>query len=87
MIFDNDPPLPWYFGDNEVPDGRVDLEAVATHEFGHATGFFDHFNDGSDECPNGPAMHTMCRSYRLDAQAAWRSLEGHDIHTLLNTYN
>lgn len=89
MIYDNDPPerFPWYFGDGEVPNGRIDFESLATHEFGHATGFFGHFGDGSAECPNGPAIETMCPAYTFEAQSAWRTLENHDIHTLLNTYN
>lgn len=84
MIYDNNPPYPWYFGDDEVPDGRIDFESLTTHEWGHATGWYDHFGD--DFCPDGSARQTMCPNYVFSAQRAWRSLEDHDVHTLVNAY-
>lgn len=86
MKFDHDDP--WYRGTGDTPNDKYDLLGVATHEFGHATGFGqfgaqDHFSGGSTYCDS--PKHTMCPSISMGADG-WSSLEEHDKHTFNNQY-
>lgn len=81
--------MTWYTGTGTPPAGQIDLQSIATHEFGHATGFGsdyapDHFP--VSECPtSSTTLYTMCPSYPT-ATIRWRTLEVHDIHTLEGAY-
>jgi len=78
----------WYKqNDTPVPSGQIDAESVATHEFGHETGWRDHFNAGADICdhPGDEPWHTMCPLVP-SGTSFWRSLEEHDRHTFNAEY-
>jgi hypothetical protein len=76
---------PWYTGASTPPPAfAFDLQAVATHEFGHATGFTGHFGGGSSYCTETPKQ-TMCPTL-AKGKAYPRSLETHDKHTFQNAY-
>jgi hypothetical protein len=79
----------WYTGESTPPPGNnLDFQAVATHEFGHATGFGfgpnipNHFN--TVDCFDSP-YQTMCGTL-LPGYAYPRTLESHDVHTFKNRY-
>lgn len=66
---------------------RYDLQSVATHEFGHSTGLFWHFDDPGmnsgtgHNCAGGnPGRETMC-SATPRGNTSGRTLEPHDLHT------
>ena len=69
---------------SNMPNNVADLESVATHEFGHATGWRDTHLSGSD-CPNNSGRNTMCAS-TIDGTAYGRSLESTDIRYRENAY-
>lgn len=67
-------------------------EFVDAHEFGHATGVWEHLT-GTTLCStagSGVYFHTMCRGQPSgsDWDSEWRksSLETHDVHTFENAY-
>ncbi len=73
---------------------EVDLWAVASHEFGHASGRISggpegngHFSESSRRCPDflNARRHTMCPSDDLIG-AEMRTLERHDVDTFRNAY-
>jgi hypothetical protein len=91
---------PWYSGPATPPPvDELDIQAVATHEIGHATGFgvngsHQHwgrdanglpiFPEYTDLCVTNP-KHTMCPFIEL-GEGFFRSLETHDLHTFDNRY-
>lgn len=82
------PDYSWYTGTGTPASGVYDFRSIATHEFGHATGFYGHFSDSSILCiPGSDAepRHTMCR-VGYPGGAYWRSTEEHEIHTFLGAY-
>lgn len=80
----------WYTGTSTpAPSGTLDTQAVATHEFGHATGFSGPYNNGHFDpnatlCTDNP-KHTMCPFFNY-GDSYFRSLEQHDEHTFFNKY-
>lgn len=89
----------WYFQTSTPPpSNKVDLQAVATHEVGHATGWGfanaqDHMGENqgvliqpeyTNRCENTP-IETMCPFIGF-GEGFWRSLETHDLHTFDNRY-
>jgi len=74
----------WYTGTGSPPGNQIDVQSVATHEFGHAAGA-QHFPNNNQVCPNNSTMETMCPFYT--AGTGWlASLESHDEHTFSNAY-
>ncbi len=74
----------------DPPSDTIDTQAVAAHEFGHATGFSRHwdYQDGANGslCKTGDlAKHTMCATYE-GGTVRQRTLEEHDIHTFAAAY-
>jgi hypothetical protein len=69
---------------SDPPSNQMDLEAVGTHEFGHAYGWVGpHWDDGgpSPLCTFGLDRHTMCAATVI----GWlrqRTPETHDQHTM-----
>jgi Matrixin len=84
MIFDNQDN--WYIGDGDVPDNKLDVQSIATHEVGHATGWGGHFESGAS-CFQLPEHSTMCDGFPgIRGTKHLRTLEEHDIHTLNDAY-
>lgn len=83
-----DPNEKWHTKDStgDTPPAHYDLEGVAVHEFGHATGFYGPFDDGHlepdrwctewDYAPGG--RHTMCASTGNFPTHGERTLEHED---------
>lgn len=74
----------WSARRETVPASRTDVRSTATHEFGHATGWYLHLDEGSsvgrepDICQKGNRYRqTMC-SYIYTGQGSLRSLGKHD---------
>lgn len=74
----------WYTGTGAPARNQADLQSVATHEFGHATGFAGHFS-GSALCSNDASFHTMCAGHVVGTNRQ-RTLEEHDKHTFGAAY-
>ena len=71
---------------DDPPDNTFDAWAIASHEFGHATGFQGHIGSGSTYCDVGDLdLHTMC-SFTASGLARQRTLEVHDVDTFQATY-
>ncbi len=68
------------------PAGSFDGPAVLTHEFGHATGWYGHYDTGSSQCDKRGAYQTMCPIWRPNRARAWRTLGRHDKHTINAAY-
>jgi hypothetical protein len=73
-----------------VPAGRPDLASVATHEFGHASGWAHHYDDAGVDpggliCGNNSGQATMCATH-YKGTARQRSLQTHDVHTFKAAY-
>ena len=79
--FDSD--RSWYTGTGDSPDNRPDFWSIASHEFGHAVGFWNHLPAG--ECPNNSTKFTMCPTYDMGTERQ-RTLTAHDIHTFDAAY-
>jgi hypothetical protein len=83
----------WASSSTAVPSREYDLQGVLTHEFGHATGWYWHWDDpkhvggpGRTElCPVDNSRHTMCAAI-WSGTAIWRTLGSHDGHTFDNHY-
>jgi hypothetical protein len=87
MTIDSDPPFGagWYTGTGDAPDCCFDVWSVATHEWGHMTAFFGHFDEGGSICPDDSSRHTMCPTIKA-ATERQRTLELHDYHTFEAAY-
>ncbi len=84
----------WYTGTSTdvpgaagAPDASQDMQSVAMHEFGHASGFARHY-DGPNSTGLGGAICNLTDSRRetmcslLTQGTAWgRTLGPHDRHT------
>jgi hypothetical protein len=69
-----------------VPSGMYDGWAIASHEFGHATGFSGHIGSNTSYCDEGSLdYHTMCQTI-LAGKARQRTLEVHDVNTFQQSY-
>lgn len=77
----------WYSGSGNAPATSFDARSVATHEFGHATGFYGHFPADSTDCLSGGAStdQTMC-SALTRGEEHFRTLGVHDTHTFDGAY-
>jgi len=91
----------WYTGTGDANDGflnqcvpscQIDFWSIATHEFGHATGFGPnntyegHFNPNeSPTCDKNEDMNTMCQYYDVGTER-WRTPATHDRHTFQAAY-
>lgn len=73
----------WWGGQGAPGPTQLDVQAVVTHEVGHATGWYGHFDGAGAECGADP--HTMCPSINPGTTAK-RTVETHDIHTFLAAY-
>lgn len=98
-----DPAEDWYTGTGSPAAGvqiggecfiglcELIFGSVASHEWGHATGFNGPFADGhfdpndSALCSDGPQKETMCPSLRKGDTNA-RPLHTHDKHTFQGAY-
>ncbi len=76
----------WYVGTGDAPGGSYDFWSVASHEFGHALGFWKHLDEADAACPNDSTRSTMCPSV-YDGTERQRTLATHDIHTFDAAYN
>jgi hypothetical protein len=92
----------WYTGTGDASDGflnnacflppdcKWDAWSVASHEWGHASGFsgpFDegHFSEGDAICPDSDARETMCPGIYIGTERQ-RTIEAHEIHTFEGAY-
>lgn len=88
----------WYFGTQNSTlrnrstgeiDRRVDFWSVVTHEFGHMTGWYGHFDRDSDRCRflGQPAVRTqtMCPIGRRGYER-WRTLGAYDKYEFMKQY-
>jgi hypothetical protein len=79
MKFDSQEP--WYTGsDPNVPNTQVDVQSVATHEFGHAGGWGPHFDDAAPNtgiCQLTSTQETMCVTEQVGTSKG-RTLEPHE---------
>lgn len=76
----------WHTGATNPPSDEWDLRSIATHEAGHASGFYGHFTRGSAICPvpvNASINETMCEGNTWQGLgfSMSRTLETHDQHT------
>ena len=83
LVFDSNDN--WYTGTGLPGRNQADLQSVATHELGHATGFAGHFASSAAICNNTSGQHTMCAAHRAGTNRQ-RSLELHDKHTFQRAY-
>ena len=82
--------LDFFWGSgSSYPSGEYSARGILTHEFGHASGWDEHWGDTGDNqlCPsNSTDKHTMCASTSPSTSWSLASLETHDIHTFENAY-
>lgn len=81
---------PWYNGTGNAPAARKDLWSVATHEFGHATGFGygkrrQHFSRAMPFCDNVKSQETMCPNY-FPGSERQRTIGWRDRHAFRTAY-
>lgn len=75
----------WHGGSGEGGPNEHDFGGAAHHEAGHATGFDQHWPEGSDVCSS--PRHTMCvKPSGNPVPFSYRSLEHHDKETFRNVY-
>ena len=78
----------FYTGKRNPPAKKYDLQAVATHEFGHAQGWTgDHYSNrnNSNLCANKGKQATMCPEVFLGNKRL-RSLADNDRQPVVNAY-
>jgi len=75
----------WYVGTGDAPSGTVDFWSVATHEFGHALGWWDHLPESDGACPDSGSRNTMCPTVYAGTERQ-RTVADHDIHTFNEAY-
>jgi hypothetical protein len=80
----------WYPGTGQGAWNQINVLDVATHEFGHASGQALHFDEPS-LCPDDPAADhtntpTMCAGSWYGDDTNRRTLQDHDVHTLVGAY-
>jgi repeat uncharacterized protein DUF346/matrixin len=80
----------WYTGNGAPAGDQFDLFSVASHEFGHASGWGFHYDDAQTDpaepgCVENGNKYTMCRTTAPGTNYK-RSLEGNDTHTLRYAY-
>lgn len=75
----------WYTGTGSPAANQADLQSVAAHELGHATGFAGHFSLSSALCADNATQHTMCAGHRVGTNRQ-RTLEEHDVDTFRDAY-
>jgi hypothetical protein len=75
----------WYTGTGDNPDKSDDLWSVASHEFGHVLGFWEHFSSTDPICVNDSSQNTMCPTH-FPGTERMRTLGSHDIHTFDAAY-
>jgi len=75
----------WYNGTGDNPDSNADFWSTATHEFGHAVGFWEHIAESDGACPNDGTRATMCPSI-YNGTERQRTVAPHDIHTYDGAY-
>lgn len=75
----------WYSGTGDAPASRVDVWSIASHEFGHGTGWVGHYADGGTLCSNNSQEETMCPQY-FSGTERMRTLGPHDAHTFRGAY-
>jgi hypothetical protein len=87
IVFRELPPgYAWYVGTGTPPLLQYDLWSIATHEFGHGTGWVGHWNTPYPaQCPGNGTDQTMCGTY-YQANTFWRSLGTSDIETWHSAY-
>lgn len=84
MRFDSDNSADFHWpghppDDPPIQSDEFDGWALASHEFGHATGFTAHIGAGTVYCDPGDIdLHTMCPSI-IQGLARQRGLEVHDV--------
>lgn len=77
----------WYKGSGDPGPNQWDLRSIATHESGHVTGFYGHFNELDEACPLTFNRSTMCPGSTGVKGTTWlRSREVHDNHTFNAAY-
>jgi hypothetical protein len=79
----------WYSGNGDAPPTYVDVWSVASHEFGHATGWVPYHLDENgtnpELCLDDSTEHTMCSFYTPGTERM-RTLEAHDVDTFSTAY-
>jgi hypothetical protein len=77
---------PMWISDAAIPANRTDLESLATHEAGHATGWFGHVQEVDQSNCNDPQRPTMCSGQPIGT-VFMRSLEPEDFDTIRDAYD
>jgi len=88
MWFDSSEP--WYNGTGNAPSARVDMWSVATHEFGHASGFGygkrrQHFSRQMSFCGDVKSQESMCPVY-FSGSERQRTIGWRDRHAFRAAY-
>lgn len=86
--FDSDEAGLWYSDTGSPGSNEIDFWSVASHEFGHGTGWSAHFDEFTTECPRSGDLtgrHTMCAK-TLTSTTMQRSLAPHDQDTFAGAY-